>query len=159
MRKRKKTKWFRTLTGRDFQTSTMTAMAYIEAGLVPPAGPTPWCAPHVSPSADINSGDELPPCTFPRSARRKFRKEWRRALDAMEKHGDIKHRTAKKYRAMGPSEKTDTLIPTHEARVARRAIVLDSMIRRGEQILTRSEQSLSGGVESESDADQETHPA
>lgn len=148
--KKRKSQWLKTLSPNNVEMTTMTTMAYIEAGLVPPAGSSPWFAPH----APFTTHEEtLPPCEFPRSARRKFRKEWRRAVEGKVKAGEYNQRTAKRYKAMGPSEKTDTLVPTHSARVARRALVLDAMVRRGEEILVGSEQSSSGSVESITDVD------
>ena len=81
------------------------------------------------------------PCTFPRSARRKFRKEWRAAVRSLTRQGIMTPSRAAEYRKLNEAG-----LPSSTARTRRRMIVTDSMIRRGEAL---SEQASSGGVDSE----------
>lgn len=123
-----------------FEQKAMTTLAYLESGLVPPIDDRPWHPPHVR----TGPGEDVPPCDFPRSARRKFRKEWRRVAAALERSG----RPTKKYRQVREDGS-----PSQSARLVRRYAVMDSMLRRGEAILEDCEQQLAREVESGTDAE------
>lgn len=127
----------------------MASLAYLESGLVPPVNDRPWFPPHVPP---VTKPDEtVPPCDFPREARRKFRKEWRRAVAAMEKSGSINRKTARKYR-----ERREDGTPSQSARSSRRVIVMDAMIHRGEAMLEEREQRAASAVQSSNTDDSAT---
>ncbi|NBT35355.1 MAG: hypothetical protein EBT03_07425 [Betaproteobacteria bacterium] len=129
----------------NFQEMALTQMAYLEAGLVPPATANTWRAPHVQ------SAGELSPCNFPRGAKRKFRKEWRRALAALQSRGLVSERDAKKWSATSIGK--NGIAPSGSARQRRRALVQDTMVRRGQEILTRCEQAPVDGVQSSLDTE------
>ena len=141
----KKTQMLRRPDATSFQEMALTQMAYLEAGLVPPTTINTWCAPHTQP------GEELSPCNFPRSAKRKFRKEWRRALAALQSRGIVSEKDAKRWTATSIGK--NGIAPSGSARQRRRALVQDTMVRRGQDILARCEQPPADGVPSSLDAE------
>jgi len=143
--KRKKSELLLQPNAANFQEMALTQMAYLEAGLVPPATTNTWRAPHAQ------SGGELSPCNFPRSAKRKFRKEWRRALEALKSRGIVSERDAKKWSATSIGK--GGIGPSGSARQRRRALVQDTMVRRGQDILSRFEQTPVDGVQSSLDTE------